>query len=264
MLQLPLVFTEDQHASDLIRSYLTERILDLVNEVIDNYVMDTDMEESDNEDYDYSWLLKDPGFTEEIRDLFPEGFPEEDMAASYFGMKEDLEAEEEHVLNPAMEYVLCRLIVEEIALIPDETLLPMKGRNYVYYALRKEEEKDRSKGLVIYDFDEEECEYAWTDEMKKALQEGHAVPSAFYILNHLEDSRFYPMLLFRMDEGEVNDMFLTELLTGLEMEMEDDEDGDWEEGWDENDDGEDILTFALNRKRRSFMDEGFGDDFLPF
>ena len=60
MLQLPLVFTEDQHATDLIRSYLTERILDLVDEVMDNYIMDTDIEETYGDEYDYMWLLKDP------------------------------------------------------------------------------------------------------------------------------------------------------------------------------------------------------------
>lgn len=264
MLQLPLIFTEDEKANGLIRSYLTGRILDLVNEVIVNYVIDTDMEEPYDEDYDCSWLLEDPEFTEEIRDLFPEGFPVGEMAEAYLRLKEDLEAEEERILSPDMEYVLCRLIVEEIVLLPDDTLLPMKGRDYVYYALRLEEERDREEGMMVFDFDEEFCDFAWPEELKKAREEGRAVPSAFYILNHLEDIRFYPTLLFRMDAEEMTEMFLTELLS--EMEMEDDEDGDWEEDWDEESSEEDILPFDLTWNRKSFLhhnpDED--DDFLPF
>ena len=140
MLQLPLVFTEDQHATDLIRSYLTERILDLVDEVMDNYIMDTDMEETYGDEYDYMWLLKDPEFVEEIRDLFPEDFPEKDMVSSFFSLKEALEAEEERTLSPALEYVVCKLIVEEIMIMPEETLIPMEGREYVYHSARKRKE----------------------------------------------------------------------------------------------------------------------------
>jgi hypothetical protein len=266
MLQLPVVFTEDPHAEDLIRSYLTDRILDLVDEVIDNYVMDNDMEELFGEDYDYAWLLNDPEFTEEICDFFPEDFPEEDMASAYFGLKEDLEAEEERALSPAMEYVVCRLIMEEIILMSDETLLPMEGREYVYHVLRQEEEKDRREGMAVYDFDEELCDFAWTEELRKARDEGRAVPSAFYILNHLEDIRFYPSLLFKMDEGKMTELaeeFLRDLLA--EMEMADEEE-DWEEEEDYEGDEDDILPFDLTWNRKSYL-HGSGDgddDFLPF
>ena len=261
MLQLPLVFTEDQHATDLIRSYLTERILDLVDEVMDNYIMDTDMEETYGDEYDYMWLLKDPEFVEEIRDLFPEDFPEKDMVSSFFSLKEALEAEEERALSPALEYVVCKLIVEEIMIMPEETLIPMEGREYVYHALRQEEERDRREGMMVFDFDEELCDFAWTDELRQAREEGRAVPSAFYILNHVEDMRFYPMLLFRMDEGEMARLFLDGLLAEMEME-EDDEDGDWEEDGDDDD----ILPFDLTWNKKSYLHGGPGgeDDFLPF
>lgn len=263
MLQLPYVFTEDEKAAGLIRSYISERILDLVCEVADNYILDSDMEEVYDEGYDYDWLLEDPGFIEEIRDLFPEGFPEEDMVRSFFGLKEELEAEEEFVLSPAMEYVLCKLIMEEILLMPDETLLPMEERDYVYYALRQEEEKDRSEGKMVFDFDEEICDFAWTDELRKARDEGRAVPSAYYILNHLEDIRYYPVLLFRMDAEDLDTLFLSGLLSKMDLDGEDE---DWEEEEDFEGDDEDILPFDLTWNRKSFLhhDPDEDDDFLPF
>lgn len=263
MLQLHVVFTEDQEAESLIRSYLTERILDLVNEVIDTYVMDTDMEEAYGDDYDYSWLLKDPGFTEELCDLFPEDYPEKDMAAAFLKLQEDLAAEEEHVLSPVMEHVVFKLIMEEVLLMPDDTLVPMDGREYVYYVLRQKEEQYRREGMMVYDFDEEICEFAWTEELKKAREEDRAVPSAFYTLNHLEDMRFYPMILFQMDEKQMTELFLSGLLS--EMEMGDDEDGEWEDEEDWKEDEEDILPFDLTWNRKSYLHQDpDGDNFLPF
>ena len=115
--------------------------------------------------------------------------------------------------------------------------------------------------MMVFDFDEELCDFAWTDELRQAREEGRAVPSAFYILNHVEDMRFYPMLLFRMDEGEMARLFLDGLLAEMEME-EDDEDGDWEEDGDD----EDILPFDLTWNKKSYLHGGPGgdDDFLPF
>ncbi len=198
MLRLPNEY--DPRIHKMVQEYLTDRILDLVDE----YAFM--IEEDDAEEM----------FEIVLRPILPHDYDIKRGRDMLLRFKALLESPEEFVPELAMEYIMAHLIYEQIDTNPEELVVPMPDRDYVYHIFK---ETENNPECVYYDFEPGEYDFENSDELEEAFENDLAEPSAYYKLNHIENMKYYMDELFWDIDFALLDSFSEEQLANAPAEL---------------------------------------------
>ena len=131
MLRFPMAFSSDEKADIIVKKYLNQKVIDIMNGIMQLYV-----------DGGYDAIKEDDEeFQERIELYFPRIYPKDMMVSKFLGLYALLKSEEEFVPELVMEYLMNGLIETQIEILTDcgiELTEPVPEREYILEIFKKE------------------------------------------------------------------------------------------------------------------------------
>ena len=131
MLKFPTLFVEDEKANEIVKQFMNQRLVEMMQDIILEYTFIDAAQEI---------LPQDIGFCNYISFLFPKNYSKNAQGEIFLGLYQLLTGEEEKVPTLIMEYVMNSVIadyIESYDELENEELAQIPERDYVLEKLKE-------------------------------------------------------------------------------------------------------------------------------
>ncbi|MGB4661869.1 MAG: hypothetical protein WBI07_22030 [Mobilitalea sp.] len=143
MLRFPEAFSVDEKTNEIIKKYMNQKLIDLMNDIMISYCGGgyDEIKENDEE------------FIENIDWYFPENYPRDKMVDTFLKLYALLKAEDEFIPELVMEYLMDAILSAQVEVYKESGISlvePIPDREYVLEVLKKEfgETTDIDAGVI--------------------------------------------------------------------------------------------------------------------